>query len=512
MCKPRTLQSAPIPFPSDGLNLIASPKELALTEARQLDNYFIYDWGIRERGPFTSFDVPDGGDLISQIAFSNSIRQGVLVSSSHTHIYKLDSSGFSASVANKNFISPCIFNKKIMMITGATELSSFDIATETFSAAVSTPANNSFGCFVYRNRIYILNQSSTIEFLNIAATSGAIAGSFDFGQVFQRGTKLVFGVSWSYNQGFDNSELMVVANDGGEVLIYSGTYPDDDTTWKLVARIDVPCILGEGTPIMTYFNASFARLGQDILINTGRGVLSLSRIMAGRVAGSDKAGNFEYYSISNKLGPTIAGGVPAISQNIPFAYFAGQYPTDTFAGASVFVLNYEKGAWSRFSGFGTNNRIVSIGCTTGPATGQYSSSSAGLTFFALTDATVKMLRDTPSPVANDSTVSYVWATPYLNFDNPLQKISKMLRVAGRNISSSGNFINKVAISSGYNDTNIGTYSTNTTSITNSNYTEQELSPPGGGTELSCYFNKIGDNTSLNEISGVEVFYETGGVY
>ena len=142
MSKPRTLESKTIPFPSDGLNLIASPDQFLPTEARILDNYFIFDWGIRERSSITTVNTPDGLNIISMIQYyDTSNLPNIFVSTaSHTYTYSIIY-GFSAAKSATAFVHPCIFNKKIFIVDGATQVSSLDMATAAYTAGVFTPSN-----------------------------------------------------------------------------------------------------------------------------------------------------------------------------------------------------------------------------------------------------------------------------------------------------------------------------------------------------------------------------------
>ena len=89
MSKPRTLESKTIPFPSDGLNLIAAPDQFLPTEARILDNYFIFDWGIRERSKIYTVNTPDGNNIISMVQYFDSSNAACIFLSTTANTYKL---------------------------------------------------------------------------------------------------------------------------------------------------------------------------------------------------------------------------------------------------------------------------------------------------------------------------------------------------------------------------------------------------------------------------------------
>ena len=95
-----------VPAPLDGLNLISSPDNYKITQARQLDNYYVYDWGIRERAVATQLSaLPDGGFPIQMYSFTSAAlsKQYTLISTSNTNIYLYDGTNYMAWHATTNF-------------------------------------------------------------------------------------------------------------------------------------------------------------------------------------------------------------------------------------------------------------------------------------------------------------------------------------------------------------------------------------------------------------------------
>lgn len=486
-----------IPAPLAGLNLIASPLDVAEDEADVLDNYYIYDWGIRERAALTDIGpLPDGGGALQMFAFSSAglNKQYILLDSSSVNVYLYDGTSFSAWHAGTNFSGACAFNKKIILpLSGAASVDTLNVADGARTAAAFVTTGNCIGSFVYNNRVYLLNNnSSLLEYGGVGAVAGAVAG-FDFGQVFQKGQKIIFGTSWSYNQGQINSDLMVIGNEAGEILIYSGDYPAA-ANFQLVTKLQIPAPLT--VPGLTNL-ANVLKLGQDILINSSRGVLSLSQIMAGK---NDETG---YYALSRKLGNVLTGAQSDLSLNVPFAYFAGGTGSQ-----DVYVLNYERGAWSKFPTISGADQIKCIACQSQPIT----SSVSGYASYTLIAAGTKIFKiiETDSILATDSTTNFVWQTPYFDFETPNIKTTNRVRVVGRDVyfNIATSVYNKVYVYSDFKTP--GTSDSLTTSGNNFNtYIPQELRPTGEGRWLSYRFDKTNaEATRMNEIAGMDIYVES----
>lgn len=496
-----------IPAPVDGLNLVASPIALQKTQARQLDNYFIYDWGIRERGPIDFVSMPNGDMVTGMYAFSNNTYQGFLIGSDAGYIYRYNPatqafttlSDPAVTLKTNGFYSAFSFNKKIFMGRDATSygIAVYDITTDSFSETsftVPSPVDPKIG-FAYKNRAYFIeNRTSQLRYGGVDAVSGSFS-SIDFSSIFQRGTYITFGTSWSYNQGLSNDELMVLGNDAGEVLIYSGDYPAAPN-WQLVARVEIPTLLGQQTGLNNSIEAGFVKLGQDILINTSRGVVSLAQIVAGR--GTDET----YYLISRLIGPVLSSALPERSVNYPFAYFA--------SATELYVLNYERGAWSKFTGFtGEGETIRLISCSRRPAA---SDLTPPLTSYVLAavDGANGFYQFDESDMVGDSSATYTYATPYLDMGVQSQKLAKHVRVLGR-VTGGTSFSNTLGVTTDFSDT-VGSQDTKSTTVSTDDYTRQELVAAGVGEHLSFVFSKTGSDSHQNEISGSHVFFELGGIY
>lgn len=484
-----------LPAPISGLNIISDPTNLQPTEARQLDNYYIYDWGIREKPATVQLAaLPDGGYPIQMFSFTSEAlaKQYTLISTSNTNIYLYDGSGYTVWHAGTNFAGATAFNKKIILpLGGTTSVDTLTVASGARVAAAFTTAGNCIGSFVFKDRLYFWSDGlAGIEYGAVGAVAGALT-NFDLGQVFKKGQKIVFGCSWSYNQGQTNDDLFVIGNEAGEILIYSGSYPAH-ANWGLLTRLEIPAPLN-----VPGFNGlvNVLKLGQDIIINTSRGALSLAAMMAGK---TDQTG---YYAVSKNIGPVLSGAQTDLSLQVPFAYFG--------ANSDVYVLNYERGAWSKFPDVVTGGDYVTcISCQAPSISPTYAPS---LTSYVLIGThSGKILKISETALVSTAGTTHIWVTPYFNFSYPRRKQVGDINVLSRDMASSL-VTNSVGAYADFDESSAGTMHTPTTTVTSTTYTRQLVQPATNPAVWSSFkFSKTGSATALNEIAGFDISYEELG--
>lgn len=516
MSKSLVTKSVYVPAPIDGLNLISPPTEFLPTEARQLDNYYIYDWGIRERADCTSYDVTDDSLVMSIIGYTTTGNAQKFLVTTTANCYKLTTAGsYSAALGtNIQTLTHATEFRGYIFITsqdsngGAFSLvSRFDPTTETWTDAVFTASvTGFFSAFPYKNRLYFIGKGTaatertSVYYYGVGAISGSNPDTFDFSSLLNSGTRLVWGTRWCYNQGISNDELFVVCSETGEVLVYAGDYPAA-ANWQLVGKAQIP------TPLYNGYHGHVLLSGQDILVSTTRGVISLRQVFAG-VSSSDS-----YYSVSKKVGPLFTAGDTASSTCYPFSYFP--------SSRSLYVLNYERGAWSRFPdivGVSSSSYITAIGTTKNVRSSGFGVGTSGANSYvaigfakpgSIPQAGIGILQE--NATAGSSSLTYTYRTAFFDFGSSNQKNLKLIRTLGRDIASNS-FNNTVVSSNSFDDSTAGTAVSKATAVSSQKYVLQELAPGGTGQWLSLNYSKTGSNSAMNEISGTSIFYEEGGVY
>lgn len=481
-------ESVFISAPIDGLNLRLSPYQVSPTEAIQLDNYLVYDWGIRECGNMTSITNPEGANAVGQIVFfKNASGTSMQLICVNNKIYSTNSSSWTAPTnltgaltITTNAWRYNFFNKNIFLYNGTDAPLAYDIVAGTLAAAGWTGPTvaNLIQGWNYKQRQYaVLKNSTSFYYGGVGSITGAVT-QFDIGQFTQLYGNLLFGTTWSVNQGDTNEDMCVLVTDAGEILLYSGDYPAA-ANWQLKTRVQIPMPVG---------NQAFINFGQDVLIATTRGVISLRNVISAQAQGE------QYYNVSFKLANAFgSANVPPIKDPIqPFIYF----PTSD--SRYVYALNYERGAWSRID--------TSVSGSTISAMSFFDTGTEGKYFvIGYASGTVQEIDDTAG-----NTATHAWRSGFLSIEPKKQKAIKMIRVLGRNISGTGQFVNTVAARMDTLSGNVTTDS-RTTAIATTAYIDQELFCPGIGKRPSIIFTKTSTGEQ-NELAGYDLFFKMGGVH
>lgn len=133
--------------------------------------------------------------------------------------------------------------------------SAWSLSGLTFPAA-TTP----FGGGVFKNRGFILLRgTSRYVYTGINAISGATT-EVDLAQIISKKATLYAIRAVSLSEGIQQETVLAFIFDTGEVLVYSGTYPDS-ASWGLVGKFSIP------PPV--YYNAVIEANGDVFVITTG---------------------------------------------------------------------------------------------------------------------------------------------------------------------------------------------------------------------------------------------------
>lgn len=534
--KPESARSVYIPAPTGGINLIASPFDFKPNEARQLSNYWVTNWGIRQR-PAWSAIANMAANIINIVPFTRR-------TSGNPFCFYVQDNGGAAAVTLKEVNPPTfgtvtaytgpalsasnattiydmhIFGQYIYISgTPSTIRVYADTLAQTYLAFPFTGPTELADMWDYKKRFYgIEKNSATYWYGPLASYSGAMT-SVDLSTIIPSGAPLLFGTSWSYNQGLSNEDLTVLVSLQGDVLVYSGDYPDA-SNWNLVWRGKIPKPVTDSTRT----KKCFVQVGQDIYIGTERGVVSLKTF----VQGSALQGQ-DYYLISRNLGDiTLYPVNPAFDQYDPYIYFHGATsgglpgPGGSANGAAIFVLNYETGAWSIFGGAG-----LAASSTDGSIVAQadriIATNRTGSASYSLA----------PTGEVDSVSTTYAWKTPYFSYSGlasgqlvgsptePYNTKLNLARMISRYVSGAvGNvtMYHALQCSMDLDDTNTGNSDNVINNAPNTTSTifyplEQELHPSGLGKYISFTESaNASSSPSQLDIYGMTLVYEQGGVY
>lgn len=128
-----------------------------------------------------------------------------------------------------------------------------------------------------KNAVQLTNHQHRLWAVQINSASGwflppdAIQGTFlkyDFGPLFTRGGYLAFLTTWTVDDGSGAEDHLVAMSSEGEVAVYGGTDPTDDTKWFLVGVYFV------GAPVAG--RRGYCKAGGDLFLLTKQGIVSLA--------------------------------------------------------------------------------------------------------------------------------------------------------------------------------------------------------------------------------------------
>lgn len=483
--EPRKVISQFIPPPIDGLNLISAPADFKVTEARDLNNYYVYDWGIRQRGSCDLIIDGTVGDIRQIIPL-----QGEMLLCTSSGLKKMGSPTDSApaNIAGApsyaaQTVSWCHFDDYIFLARGSTH-HRYQISAATLTASPFTGPTALSHVWAYKGHIYGVDSGTqTIWDGGLLNVAGAMT-SYAFSQFIDSTAPILFGASFTVNQGTANDELWMICTTDGEILIYAGDGPGE-ANWQFIGRTFIPA---PASRIAT------RKLGGDLLISTVRGVVSMRQVFA-----SINAADAAYYAVSRKLGQYSLGENNdnlTLNPNAPFLYMP--------VSDGMFVLNYERGAWSKFTPTESEGGAFQVGAYGFDAYFYYTNGSQ---LWRLNDSN-----------GVSTTASYSWKTSFFDFGRHQQKHSKFIRALVRQSTEGGNTSGSLtvrcAITANYIDSNIGAYGEREQDGTLSDYSVavQQLEPPGSGRTISYNFLEVPSAAHIpNELLGFESVYELGGL-
>lgn len=202
---------------------------------------------------------------------------------------------------------------------------------------------------VFKRRLWFTQKDSmSLWYLDTNALGGA-ATEFPVGQIFARGGKVVATTSWTIDGGVGMDDHFVIITSEGEIAVYKGTDPDDATLFSLHG------VYFAGKPLG---NRCFSKLNGDVVILTEKGVLTLSKLLAGQSSVYTTA-------LTSVIDGAFAEAVRYYKDN--FGWTCVVHPLQnalivniptTNSSSIQFVMNTITGAWCQFQGWPAIDVIV----------------------------------------------------------------------------------------------------------------------------------------------------------
>ena len=242
-----------------------------------MENWFPTAVGARLRGGVDQHFVAGSGteNIVSLFKYVNGSNKALFAATSAA-IYNAtaSSSGGSAvisALAGGDWIS-CQFTTSggtyLRLVNGLDAPRVYDgaaFATTPLITGTGLTASDLNYVWAYKQRLFFVQKNSLNAWYLPIDSIGGDATVFPMGGVFQLGGSLLFGASWSLNDGGGLSDNCVFITTEGEVAVYSG---DSPANWVLVGKYQIGRPMGK---------RAFVRSGGDLLIATEIGVVPLSQ-------------------------------------------------------------------------------------------------------------------------------------------------------------------------------------------------------------------------------------------
>lgn len=178
--------------------------------------------------------------------------------------------GSSAGLAAYPRALTASFNKNVFFFITAAAPRQYNGTT--YGATTFTgPSMISMGFgFSYKSRMYFVTKGTgSVWYGDIGATGGAMT-EVDFSSLTTDSGSIVCGFSFTLSSGTNSDALFALVFDTGELLVFSGNYPNDLTTWQLVSRARI------GSPLSYQ---SIVEINGDILVLTKNGIVSCRTLL-----------------------------------------------------------------------------------------------------------------------------------------------------------------------------------------------------------------------------------------
>ena len=360
-------QGYTMPPPSLGLDLVSPIDNMDPASALELTNIFPGAGAPTVRLGYTTFTT--GGATIpsTPIRFMHEypLKDGTsqLIVGTDAALYSVSSLGvvtditraagaYSAGNWNKE-----LFAGNIYLCNGTNEP---QVYTETGQAINITGTGVTGGNATlaqvasYRERLYFAQENTAMMWYNKSVKTPLNTGSpvmdfYDFQFIFRRGGSLLFIGSYTNTKGVSTQDLFMAVSSEGEIVMYSGTSPDD-TAWTLVAHFIIGKPLGR---------KAFIRVNQDVWIITQQGIIPVSALFE---TDPEQALNI----VSLKVNPLITQyATQASSAELWGGFFWPQgrrvYITlpDSPSSATLLVYSLDTKAWTQFVLYSGEHAVAS---------------------------------------------------------------------------------------------------------------------------------------------------------
>ena len=365
--------------PTGGWNNRDNIVGMPLTDAVRLDNIFPDTTQCRLRGGSQQFaQLPDATTPVRSLMTYSSASGDQLLAAQGDSIYSVlggstnpewdhfnwdegdwatlfpVASGFGGSDIwqYENFSTPG--GQFLVAVNGTNQQWIYDGTS--YGAGVNTypdpegpipapPPSNTFCCIAaFEQRLFFTGTDNLyLYYLPVNVFQGELHG-IDLGGFLPAGGAIACLGTWTRDDGFGGmDDILVIISTNGEVLSFTGTDPDDASTWGYIGRFVI------GRPVSGH--RQMTRLGPDLLVICDDGFQPMAKYLA--MGQSEATGTALSYKIGNavtmavRLGKELFGWEGILWPNRNALLVNVPQPDGSF---QQYVTNTISGAWCRFLG------------------------------------------------------------------------------------------------------------------------------------------------------------------
>lgn len=347
-----------IPAPVGGWNVRDPLSAMPASDAVIMENWFPEAHQVRMRPGAFRYATINGADPGTLFAYNGPSASEMFLATggSAPGIFRILSGSVSAQLVSLtegrgyhcNYATSA--GNFLYFVNGADTAKLYNGTTWASITGASSPAITgvptselSFVTAMKRRLWFTRNNSLSAWYLPLESVGGALV-EFPMGTIFKRGGYLVSMGSWSVDGGDGVDDHSVFVTSEGEVAVYTGSDPDNASTWSLIGLFYV------GEPLT---RRCLAQFGGDLLYLCKYGLFPLSKALTSatidrKQALTDKI-NIAFSQAVNSYG-NYQGWQAVVFPSGPFILV--NIPTDPVLGLSQqFVMNTMTGAWCKFTGW-----------------------------------------------------------------------------------------------------------------------------------------------------------------
>jgi hypothetical protein len=352
-----------IPAPVDGWDAISPLAEMDPKRAPILNNWVPRPGFVEMRGGYFAYAYTGVMAAVESLMVYRSPSSEQMFAAADAHIIDVSTSTGSTVLTGlgsarwqyTNFTPGGSTTSYLQAVNGIDALIQYDGSAWTNPSITGLPGGNTaniINIHAQKQRLwYVMNQSTVVAFMPVGAIQGPIAGTLDFGSLWNKGGYLVSMSSWTVDGGSGPNDYAMFISSRGQVSLYSGVDPTNASDFHLVGTFDISPPIGR---------RCLTRLGSDVAIITQQGVIPISQALPFDPS-ADRS-----IAITARIQNAMAQA--SITGQSLFGWEVTSFPIQQLLLLNVpmvenqqqvqFVMNTLTGAWCQFIGWNANTFAI----------------------------------------------------------------------------------------------------------------------------------------------------------